>query len=97
MVGRKNWWELAVEQLPPSPNGNLVLRGQGALETSAFVCGMDSGHHDHVLGGPGSSQIARWKAPPPFDFKATLKLQQQQQEGSCCDLTVVASTYFPTR
>lgn len=22
--GRKNWWELAVEQLPPSPNGNLV-------------------------------------------------------------------------
>lgn len=36
---------------------------------------------------------------PHLICKVTLELQQQQQdqERSCCDLTVVASTCFPTR
>lgn len=44
-MGREDRWELANEQLSPCSDGNLVLRGQGALDSSASVGGTDTGHH----------------------------------------------------
>lgn len=45
-MGREDLWELADEQLSPCSDGNVALRVQDALESSASVGGTDTGHHD---------------------------------------------------